>query len=174
NGKKYISAATAQSDSEGIWLEKTGIALDIIGQRYIIAPGIQEYSSRRRNATGFHGEMMGDEDADTRAMEAAGVPTAQLLTPEAERKNSSIFLVSWLLTYFAAPVLYVGVVQAALCDKLGASATTANLPASAFLFGSFVPIVLAWRIPLRLEQSVIIWSSTVTSVSLGLVCVALA
>src|SRR5262245_7817519 len=94
--------------------------------------------------------------------------------PEDDRHNGWVFTLCYALIYLSAPVLYVGVVQAALCDKLGASATIANLPASAYLFGSFAPILLAWKIPLRLEQSVIVWANTVTAVSLALVCVALA
>jgi len=115
-----------------------------------------------------------DDETAARAMESHGAGIAPVVTPDIERRNSLIFMLSWLLTYFAAPVLYVGVVQAALCDKLGASATIANLPASAFLFGSFAPILLAWKIPLRLEQSVIVWANTVTAASLALVSVALA
>ena len=66
------------------------------------------------------------------------------IAPEVERRNGLIFLISVTLTYFAAPVTYVGIVQAALCDKLGASATVSNLPDSAFLIGSAAPLLLSW------------------------------
>ena len=52
-----------------------------------------------------------------------------------DRRNGNLFSYSYLLIFLAAPVLYVGVVQAALCDRLGASATVANLLALSLLFG---------------------------------------
>src|SRR5262249_42257925 len=49
--------------------------------------------------------------------------------------------------YFLAPVIYVGVLQAAICDSLGASHTVANLPESVFMWMMPVPVVIAWFWP---------------------------
>lgn len=96
-----------------------------------------------------------------------------LVTEVMDQRNSRIFYLSFLLIFFAAPAVYVGVVQAALCDKLGASATVANLPASAFLFGSAAPFFLTWLIPLRLERSVVVYANAITATLLAMVCAAL-
>ncbi len=50
-------------------------------------------------------------------------------TPSMDRHNGRLYILSNILVYLAAPVIYVGVVQAALCDKL-----SAGFPAS-FVFG---------------------------------------
>ncbi len=95
------------------------------------------------------------------------------ITARMDRKNSRVFAASNMLIYFASPVVYVGIVQAALCDKLGASATVANLPASAYFFGFFAPVLLAWIIPYRLEKSAVVTANLVTSSSLALVALSL-
>ena len=74
-----------------------------------------------------------------------------------DRRNGNLFSYSYLLIFLAAPVLYVGVVQAALCDRLEASATVANLPAaSAYFLGNFAPIIFAWLLPHRLERFIVV------------------
>jgi MFS family permease len=95
------------------------------------------------------------------------------VSPVMDGRNSFIFYQSYLLIFFAAPVVYVGVVQAALCDKLGASATVANLPASAYLLGSMAPFFLTWLVPLRLERSVVVYSNAITASLLAMVCATL-
>ncbi|MEJ1972462.1 MAG: hypothetical protein WDM96_08425 [Lacunisphaera sp.] len=90
--------------------------------------------------------------------------------PAVERRNGNIFALTQILTYFAAPVLYVGVVQAAFCDKLGASAMVANLPSSTYLLGAVVPLFCAWLIPARLEKRLVQVSYVAVTVSLLLVC----
>lgn len=97
-----------------------------------------------------------------------------VITPAMDRRNRAVFFWSNLLIYFAAPVTYVGVVQAGLCDQLGASATVANLPNSAFLMGYLSPIILSWLVPKTLERSVVVVSYSVMAVSLAFVTVTLA
>lgn len=58
-----------------------------------------------------------------------------------------LFACCTALQYFAAPVLYVGVTQASLCDRLGASARIANLPATLFFALTAAPALLAWLVP---------------------------
>lgn len=95
------------------------------------------------------------------------------VSPEMDRLNSSVFFISNILIFLAAPVFYVDVVQATLCDKLGASHTVASLPASAALFASFAPIFLVWMIPYRLERGAVVASNLVTAVLLVAVSAAL-
>src|SRR5262245_56918013 len=91
-----------------------------------------------------------------------------ILTPEMDRRNGSIFLLSWLLIYLAAPVMYIDVVQAALCNKLGAGVTVANLPASAYFFGSFSPFFFSWLVPHRMVRTVAVVAYAVTASLLAL------
>lgn len=90
--------------------------------------------------------------------------------PAIDRRNGNIFILTQLLTYFSAPVLYVGVVQAAFCDKLGASAMVANRPSSTYLLGAVVPLFCAWLFPARLEQRIVQTGYAVVAVPLLLVC----
>ena len=90
-----------------------------------------------------------------------------------DRRNGLIFGVSNLLVYFAAPVVYIGVVQAALCDRLGASATVANLPASAYMLGAIMPFVLSWIVPHRLVRATVVVANLVTAILLAAVGLAL-
>ena len=96
-----------------------------------------------------------------------------VIAPEVDRRNALIFASTYLFIFFAAPVVYVGVVQAALCDKLGASATVANLPASVYMFGAVASFVLAWLLPHRLERTVLVCANLVTAASMTIVCVTL-
>ena len=93
------------------------------------------------------------------------------VSAEMDRHNGFIFLLCFSLLYFVAPVAAVDVVQAGLCTKLGASAVIANLPASAYLLGCFVPIFISRMIPPRLERTALVGACLATSVSLGSVCI---
>ena len=95
------------------------------------------------------------------------------ITEEMNRHNGRIFLWGQLLMYFSAPVAYIGLVQAALCDKLGTSATVANLPVSFYQFGQVAPLLASWLVPHRLERSVVVWATAVTASLLFLVFVTL-
>jgi len=90
-----------------------------------------------------------------------------------DRKNGNLFLWSNLLIYLGAPVFYIDVTQAALCNKLGASATVANLPASFNLLGCFAPIILACLVPYRWERRMAWAPNALISVLLVLVGTAL-
>src|SRR4051794_14323550 len=62
-------------------------------------------------------------------------------------RNLWIFALCFWLTYLAAPITYIGKNQAALCQRLGASDTIANLPATLYFATSFVPVLWAWYLP---------------------------
>ncbi|MYA80059.1 MAG: hypothetical protein F4X39_05965, partial [Acidobacteriia bacterium] len=94
---------------------------------------------------------------------------ASRITEEMTRLNGGIFLVSYILIYFAAPAVYIGIVQAALIDQLEASATLANLPLAVYKFGSFAPLIVSWLAPHRLEKQVVVWANVMTTIVLTLV-----
>lgn len=100
----------------------------------------------------------------------SNVAPARMIEPAVDRRNGNIFAITQLLTYFSAPVLYVGVVQAAFCDKLGASATVANLPNSTYLLGAVIPLFCAWLFPSRLEQQIVKYSYAILAATMLLVC----
>jgi len=87
-----------------------------------------------------------------------------------DRRNGLLFLVANLLRYFAAPVFYVGITQAAFCNKLGASATVANLPATAFAMGYFSPLVVSSLWSRRWDQRILVSASWLSCVLMALIC----
>jgi MFS family permease len=90
-----------------------------------------------------------------------------------DRRNSFIYLAIQLLVFVSSPVFRVDVVQAGLCNKLGASATVANLPAAAILLGAVAPFFLSWLIPHSADQKAVVWSNALMAASAGVVCLAL-
>ena len=60
-------------------------------------------------------------------------------------RNALLFAICMGLIYLAAPIAYVGVVQATLCNRLGTSGAIANLPNTAFYLAMLVPVVVTWR-----------------------------
>jgi hypothetical protein len=90
-----------------------------------------------------------------------------------DRRNGRIYLLSYLLIYLAAPVIYIGVVQAALLDKLGAGATVSNLPFAAYQLGQFAPLIVSWLVPHRVERWVVVWANVVTAILLSLTALVL-
>lgn len=64
-----------------------------------------------------------------------------------QRRNLILFALCTGMQYFAAPVLYVGITQASLCDLLQSSTRTANLPATLFFSMTAVPALIAWASP---------------------------
>jgi MFS family permease len=64
-----------------------------------------------------------------------------------QRRNLILFAVCTGTQYLAAPVLYVGITQASLCDRLGADARTANLPGTLFFAMTAIPALIAWASP---------------------------
>ncbi len=86
-----------------------------------------------------------------------------MIRPDDDRHNGWIYTICYVLIYLAAPVFYIGVVQASLLDKLGASAAVANLPASTYMLGQIAPVVLAWLVPHRLERQVVVWANLATA-----------
>jgi MFS family permease len=109
----------------------------------------------------------------TGEMETARNPHPAGVTPEMNRRNGRIFFLSTVGYYLAGTVLYVGVVQAALCDRLGASPVMANLPAACYGFGSILPVILFPLIPYRLERAAVVLSNCLLTLGLVFVCTTL-
>lgn len=78
---------------------------------------------------------------------AAEIAAPHPLAASAQTRNVILFSACTCLQYLAAPVLYVGMTQAALCKKLGASPVAANLPETAFFWMTVTPVFLAWWLP---------------------------
>ncbi|MFO1021218.1 MAG: hypothetical protein U0903_11045 [Planctomycetales bacterium] len=71
------------------------------------------------------------------------------LADHLQRRNLMIFGMCTGLIYLSAPVLYVGVMQATLCEKLYGQKidVIANLPKTMYLAATVFPIFIAWLIP---------------------------
>src|SRR5580692_3154670 len=96
-----------------------------------------------------------------------------LVTPEMDRRNGRIYFLITLLIYLEAPVVYIGVVQAALCQHLGASAAISNLPGAGFLLGQLGPFVCSWLVPHRLEKATVVWASWIWTALITMVLLTL-
>lgn len=75
----------------------------------------------------------------------AGEPAP--LSEQAQRRNALLFAAQISITYFAAPALYIGFMQASLCKRLQTSDTIANLPSTVFLAMAWTTVVIAWLFP---------------------------
>lgn len=74
-------------------------------------------------------------------------PSACPLSWPEQRWNLILFAVCTGTQYLAAPVLYVGITQASLCDRLGADTRTSNLPGTLFFAMTAMPALIAWLSP---------------------------
>ena len=89
-------------------------------------------------------EIPGRESEQTN--KPAGADSCPLNHRE-QTRNLVLFGVNTGLFYLAAPVLLVGNLQAAVCEKLHASDTVANLPSSMYLVMASLPVFVAWLFP---------------------------
>ncbi len=69
------------------------------------------------------------------------------LPDRAQHYNSIVFILNNALYFLVAPVFYVGILHAAILDSIGAGRATANLPETAFLWASALPVFIAWFLP---------------------------
>jgi MFS family permease len=88
---------------------------------------------------------MSSSSPDTPTPAAADDPA--LLSERDQRRNALIYAAQISITYFAAPALYVGFMQASLCKRLETSDTIANLPSTVFLSMAWTTVVIAWLFP---------------------------
>jgi MFS family permease len=78
---------------------------------------------------------------------AQAAPSGCPLSWPQQRQNLILFAVCTGTQYLAAPVLYVGITQASLCNRLGADARTSNLPGTLFFAMTAMPALIAWLSP---------------------------
>ena len=69
------------------------------------------------------------------------------LAPKVQMRNLVYFAMCTGMQYLAAPVLYVGITQASLCQALGADTRVSNLPATLYFALTAVVVLLAWLSP---------------------------
>ncbi len=69
------------------------------------------------------------------------------LAPKVQMSNLVYFAMCTGMQYLAAPVLYVGITQASLCQALGADTRVSNLPATLYFAMTAVVVLLAWLSP---------------------------
>jgi len=88
--------------------------------------------------------------------------------------NIAYFSTYWGIVYLAAPVSYVGNTHADVLKTLGNSDVVSNLPASAYLWMAFVPVLTAWLFPQpRLLKPIALVCVGATTVVTALVAVTL-
>lgn len=91
-----------------------------------------------------------DKDIDELTPRSGTVPPVEVMRelPEAiQRRNSLVFILNNSISYFVAPVFYIGVLHAAILSSLGFSDTTANLPESVYMWMLPLPVLIAWFWP---------------------------
>ena len=82
-------------------------------------------------------------------MDEQSVPLDTCTLPRStQTRNIVIYGINKGLVYFSAPIIYVGMGQAALLDRLGYGAVYANLPASIYVWMTPLAVLAAWRWPL--------------------------
>lgn len=90
---------------------------------------------------------MHTSDEQGRERAADEVDTTCPLPHSAQTRNVLLYGINKGLVYFAAPVLYVGSLQAALLNALGHKDFVANLPVSVYLVLTPVAVLIAWLYP---------------------------
>lgn len=91
-------------------------------------------------------------------------------------QNRNILLFGGMvgLVYLSAPVVYVGLTHATLCQKLGASNEVSNLPSSTYFWMTPLPILVAWYFcEVRRLKTVLVSASLAVAVAGGLAALAL-
>jgi len=95
------------------------------------------------------------------------IPSEQAVSPpgagdsplprRVQTRNMIIYAGNVCFIFLSAPVIYIGIVQAVLCERLGASIATANLPTSLYLAVAALPVLFAWYLPyVRLLRRVVV------------------
>ena len=94
-------------------------------------------------------------------------PQAHPLSDGEQTQNILIYGAITGLFYLAAPVLYVGIAQAALLHKLEAGSTLANLPASVYSWVTPVAVLVVWLLPKVRELRLLLVGSQLLEAAMG-------
>ncbi|MSR58783.1 MAG: hypothetical protein EXS05_14210 [Planctomycetaceae bacterium] len=101
-------------------------------------------------------------------------PAAHPLNATGQQRNVLVFAACTGLQYLAAPVLYVGLTQSALLNRMDASRTVANLPETVFFVMTFTPVLLACLLPgVQYLKPTLVVCYLATGAALALVALAL-
>src|SRR5258707_15724969 len=73
------------------------------------------------------------------------------LPAEQQTRNVLLYATNVALIYLASPVLYIGLVHAALLKRLEFSDAVSNLPGGVYLWTTPLPVLVAWYFP-RVRQ----------------------
>src|SRR5438270_6445648 len=76
-------------------------------------------------------------------------PTAPAcpLTRREQTRNMLLFSANVGMIYLGCAVFYVGITEAALCKKLGATDAISNLPGTTYCLGPLLTVPVAWFFP---------------------------
>ena len=120
---------------------------------------------------------MGDDSQATISPIAevpAKLPADCPLAHGQQTRNVLLYGANVALVYLAAPVLYVGLVGAALCKRLDASDTVSNLPTTAYFWATILAILVAWYFPfVRVLKPVLIGAYLSTATAAAVVAASL-
>ncbi|NLX99353.1 MAG: MFS transporter [Rhodopirellula sp.] len=97
------------------------------------------------NLSPIDGEQ--NDNTDTSGTRPEMTISECVLSERDQLRNGLIFITCWALVYLVAPVIYVGIVQAAICNTLGTSDTVANLPQAVYMWLMPTPVLIAWLFP---------------------------
>lgn len=102
-------------------------------------------------------------DGNTKVSALADCP----LPKEQQTRNLILFAINVGMIYLGAPVLYVGLTQAALFDELKTDKTIANLPTTVYFLTTPLPILVAWVFPLVRQLKPVLVGSYLASAAAG-------
>jgi hypothetical protein len=111
------------------------------------------------------------KDLESRKQHPGKAPSAldTSLSDDSQRRNGLVFLLNNALAYLVAPVLYIGVLHAAILASLKASDTVANMPEAVNLWVMPVPVLISWLCPSARLLRPMLAAALVANGSAGLV-----
>ena len=113
---------------------------------------------------------MSGELTTTESTSAAALPPWQQ-----QRKNLVLFASCVALQYLSAPVIYVGITQGSLLDKLGTNPVIANIPGASFFVMATLVALISWAFPqVRHLKPILVTCYTVAGITAGLTALVLA
>jgi hypothetical protein len=96
------------------------------------------------------------------------------LSHRAQTRNLVLVGINTGLCYLGAPILYADLVHTSLCRALQGSATVANLPLTAYLVMSAIPLFVAWLFPqIRMLKPIMVTCYGLLAASGGVVAASL-
>ena len=92
-----------------------------------------------------------------------------------QQRNLIVFASCVALQYLSAPVIYVGITQGSLLDKLGANPVIANIPGASFFVMATLVALISWGFPkVRHLKPILVTCYSVAGITAGLTALVLA